>query len=363
MVSLKSKNFVLQWHLTDDCEMSCAHCYIPEARKKNLLRPALNFNESIKLVDDFCEFLKALNVGGRINFTGGNPLLYNKFLDLGRYVKNKKILIGILGNPGPLLEDKNIEGLKEIGVFRYQISIDGMKKTHDEFRGKGAFETAVKGIERLVQADIPPVVLSTVSKKNMKEMPDVAELCFRKGVVVYDFARLVPIGEAKDLTGDMPTAIEYRDFLDSMFKRYEKLKKEGINVRIGTKDPLWNLYLSERGLLKPTKNDGIIYGGCSVGISHLSLDVDGTVYSCRRLEIPIGNVKNEKILDIFLKSPEINEHRDFGKIEGCDTCDILPICRGCRAVAYAVGGSYYSKDPQCWREKNEYYVYRKISTY
>lgn len=54
--------------------------------------------------------------------------------------------------------------------------------------------------------------------------------------------------------------------------------------------------------------------------------------------------------EIFINSKELNELRKVEKMEKCGKCDLLPYCRGCPAVAYAVNGSYFSLDPQCWKE-------------
>jgi radical SAM protein with 4Fe4S-binding SPASM domain len=61
-------------------------------------------------------------------------------------------------------------------------------------------------------------------------------------------------------------------------------------------------------------------------------------------------VPEQKIYDIFIKSKQLNNYRDFESMEKCGKCPLMPICRGCPAIAYAVNGSYFSPDPQCWRE-------------
>ena len=173
------------------------------------------------------------------------------------------------------------------------------------------------------------------------------------GVTVYDFSRIVPIGEAKNLSNLLPTPREYHKFLLRMYNTYKKIKKDVPNARFGTKDPLWMLLYQELGLLKPLKNNGLIYGGCSIGINGLCIDVNGDVYSCRRLGIPLGNIKSSTLYDLFINSQEMNHEREYHKIEGCKDCSLISICRGCRAIAYHVNKSYFAKDPSCWKIENE----------
>jgi radical SAM protein with 4Fe4S-binding SPASM domain len=74
---------------------------------------------------------------------------------------------------------------------------------------------------------------------------------------------------------------------------------------------------------------------------------DGTVYPCRRLPIPIGNIK-EGIENIYFENQVMKDLRDFNKLE-CGSCSRVGFCRGCRAVAYAMTGDYLAKDPNCFK--------------
>ncbi len=104
-------------------------------------------------------------------------------------------------------------------------------------------------------------------------------------------------------------------------------------------------------MLKPLPKDKeMIYNGCGIGSSILTVLADGTVYSCRRLPIQIGKVPEQSIKDIFINSPEHNKMRQVEKMQKCSKCELLQFCRGCPAVAYAIYGDYMAPDPQCWKE-------------
>lgn len=53
-------------------------------------------------------------------------------------LKEKEIPFTILGNPFHLTRE-NLKRLKEGICDKYQLSIDGMEKTHDWFRKPGSF--------------------------------------------------------------------------------------------------------------------------------------------------------------------------------------------------------------------------------
>ena len=348
IISYGRREFILQWHITNKCDMRCKHCYIPH-KVKDEDKEKITIKRCYEIIDELSYLGKRWGLTPRINFSGGNPLLDDYFFELAKYSSNKRIRVGILGNP--VLDKDLIQKLKEIPVWRYQISIDGLKENHEKIRGRGSYELAMRSLDMLIENNISTVVLSTVTKENMWDIPKLAEILFEKGVTIFDFSRLVPTGEASSWKDLLPEPKEYRNFLLKMYETYRKIKKKIPHVRIGVKDPLWMLLYKELGILKPIKQKEKIYGGCSIGINGFCIDVNGTCYSCRRLEIPIGNINHQNIFDIFINSKELNKERDYQKIEECSDCELLSVCRGCRAVAYHVNKSYFSKDPSCW--KNE----------
>ncbi len=343
--------FVLQWHITNKCENRCAHCYIPHFEKENDSPFRLTLEESYRIIDELVELSNELNVYPRINFSGGNPLLREDFWDLLHYANEKDVFIGILGNPFPLTR-RNLESLCENNVQRYQVSLEGLERTHDSIRGRGNYRQTLEGIRKLNEFGIWVSVMSTVSRRNYLELPSVAEVAYLSGAKHFDFARIVPIGEGKNLSKEQLEPNEYREFLFRMLKKYEELIKKGAKPSfIGRKDPLWFLIEEEMGISRPFDKEGGIIEGCSIGKNGLCLDVDGSVYSCRRLPITLGNIRDRSLRDFFLFSEKLNEQRESERIKGCCDCDLINVCRGCRAVAYANTKDYFSKDPQCWRKK------------
>ena len=342
-------SFILQWHITNKCENRCLHCYIPHNLKNLDDSNKLTLNESKIIMDDLARFGEFFNIATRINFSGGNPLLREDFPDFMEYAKKKNIRTGILGNPFPLTKE-NLEMLCKNELYRYQISLEGLQNMHDSIRGKGNYELSLEGIKKLSDCGIWVSIMTTILKKNYQEIPALCDLVHSRGAKHFDFARIVPIGEGKQMENEQLTPKEFRNFLFTMYKKYEELALRGARPSFfGKKDPLWNLMYRELGILDPlSKEEGVI-SGCSIGKNSLCLDVDGTVYPCRRMPEPIGNIRQTSIKDLFLHSQKINEYREFEKIDGCGECDLMSVCRGCRAVAYGNTGNYFSKDPQCWK--------------
>lgn len=183
------------------------------------------------IIDDFYEMINHLGVPGRINFTGKDPLLKEEIFDILDYTQRKGITVGLLGNPEHLDYD-TVSHLKELGVFRYQISIDGLEDTHDRIREKkGAFKEAIRAIHILKEVELPCVAMFTVSKENANELIDVIRLVAKEDVPIFDFARLSPVESGKQL--GVLTSKEYHSLLLNVLEEYRLLQENGCKTRFG----------------------------------------------------------------------------------------------------------------------------------
>lgn len=337
--------FAFQWHITDYCDQRCKHCYIfSEGNCTELLSMSLeNMKKVMANCEDMCEQL------GRQPYfyiTGGDPILHPDFWKLMEIIKEKKIPFSLMGNPFHLT-DEVCKKLKAYGCEKYQMSIDGMRETHDYFRKPGSFDCTIKKIKCIRDAGIKCAIMSTVSGTNINEMEDVVDLVVANHVGIFAFGRYCPTSEEKD-TGIAP--LEYRKFLNKLWKKYEKYKAEGTNTYFNLKDHLWTLYLYEEGIFKipETAKEDMIYEGCHCAGCHMTILPNGDVYACRRFESKVGNVFEESLNDIFVVKEEI--YRDYDKFEKCSKCELRGFCRGCPAVTYGTTGNFYGADPQCWKE-------------
>lgn len=350
--SIRGPHFTLQWHLTAECDQHCRHCYMRDSDTyESELNNPLGFKGCKKIIDNFSQTLDRWGIPGRINFTGGDPLLRQDFFDILKYARNKGLVVGILGNPNHLDYD-SAKKLKDLGLYRYQVSIDGLEKTHDKFRGrKGIFKNTIRAIHVLEEVGVPSVVMFTLSKQNANELIEVINIVAKEGASFFDFARLVPIGSAKKLKEQMVIPQEYRELLLRVLEEYKKLQENGCRTHFGRKENLWTLLYQELGLLKPLPKDKeTIYSGCSIGCSILTILADGTVLACRRLPVKIGKVPKQSIREIFINSKVINHMRNIDAMRKCGKCELRQFCRGCPAVSYGVRGDYMAPDPQCWKE-------------
>ena len=277
--------------------------------------------------------------------TGGDPILHPDFWTLLERLNSREVAFSLMGNPFHLTENV-CERLADLGCERYQMSIDGMRDTHDWFRKPGSFDCTLDKISVLNQAGIETAIMTTVSSVNIKEIPNIIDMVVAHDVDVYAFARYCPDKSVKD-NGITPN--EYRDLLDICWHKFRAYEEAGCQTAFQRKDHLWTLYEYEEGLFKlPSDAEpGMIYGGCNCGNCHMTILPNGDLYACRRLESKVGNIFEQRLTDVWLNSMEA--YRNFNSFQKCSKCELLPYCRGCPAVAYGATGDFYGADPQCWK--------------
>ncbi|MDM8569316.1 radical SAM protein, partial [Thiotrichales bacterium HSG1] len=76
-------SMLLQWHITERCNLRCSHCY-----QDNYQRNELNLTILINILEQFKQLLTACSqhhnkqIKAHITVTGGEPFVREDFLDL-----------------------------------------------------------------------------------------------------------------------------------------------------------------------------------------------------------------------------------------------------------------------------------------
>jgi radical SAM/SPASM domain protein of ACGX system len=315
----------------------------------------MSFANMQKVVDNCGEMCGRLDRVPYFYITGGDPLLHKDFWRLLELLKSKNISFSLMGNPFHLTREV-CGKLYACGCERYQLSLDGLKYTHDSIRKSGSFDTTLEKIPCIRNAGMRSVIMTTVSGTNINEIPRLIDIVVEHGVDVFAFARYCPtrgvidagIADAFEKSVRLEPE-QYRQFLDLCWNKFEQYKD--CDTTFNLKDHLWTLYLYEKGLytIPEDLDSETIYDGCNCGIGHLTILPSGDIYACRRMKSVIGNVFINRLSDVFL-GEKMDAYRSFEKFEKCAKCELLRFCRGCPAVAYSSTHNSYDADPQCWKK-------------
>ena len=337
--------FFIQLHLTERCNLKCAHCYQSGER-----RDELSLEEIRSIIDEVADMLGewsaayAVTFSPSFNVTGGEPFLRNDLFQILEELAKRSIDAYLLSN-GTLINKEKAASLAHAGVKGVQVSIEGPEKFHDAIRGTGNLNRSLAGIQCLLDAGIEVTMNTTLSDINASSFPDVIALASSIGVQKLGFSRLVPSGSGRKLLDRMLA----KETLADLYGRIFSLKTGSLKIVTG--DPVASQ------LRRPAGDDApgsFPSGGCAAGVSGLTILPDGTVVPCRRLPVPIGNVRTDSLREIWSTSDVLNALRDRSRYDGkCGTCTRWSTCRGCRAIAYACSQAhdrtnYLAEDPQCF---------------
>lgn len=350
------QGFSLQFHITAKCDQSCKHCYMYNSPNyKPQIENPLTKEQALALIDEYFSFLEEFQcTGGYIAVTGGDPILSPNFWDILEHIRSfpMECKVIVLGNPFHIFEEE-ARRMFHLGVKAYQISLDGLRETHDYVRKPGSFDESLRALRVLHQAGIEAAVAFTVSKLNAREFLPLYR--FLRGLDYVDsfgFDRMVPTGNGEHIAKEVFTPQEYRQFLFDVI-REEVLCGEELAVQ--KHDQMWRPMLFDLGLVDPacTNPENRFRSGCACGTGTTSILADGKIFPCRKLDIASGKYPEASFRDLFINCPLTRHFRNHEQFSGCGTCEVNAICRGCPSMKYAVNGKFYANDPNCWKVNHE----------
>jgi len=328
--------FYFQWHITERCNLRCSHCYHTKYNGSGELSTA----DLLKSADKMLAALGKWGKRGSFSLTGGEPLIRKDDLfTVAKYLdgKDRASYYDILSN-GTLFDDPIISALAELQKLRrIQLSLEGSSaKTNDRIRGGGSFDATLAAIRKLKNAGLTVSIMTTIYRSNISEIIPLIDLLENEGVDTFALERFIPEGQGSKMADEVLTSDEIHDVFQSVYE----VGRHPRRIRVLMYRPLF-------GILD--RDDPTIGAMCSIGTNALTVMHDGTIYPHRRLPIPIGNIVKDSLFKIWYDSALLWEIRNPSNLKGkCRDCELIPICRGCRAVAYVRTGDYLGEDPQCW---------------
>jgi radical SAM protein with 4Fe4S-binding SPASM domain len=271
----------LELLVTDKCNLKCRHCYLNNAGNTDL---------AIDKIEKICNQFEELG-GLRLMVSGGEPLLHKEFDRINDMVGNYGFRAILLTN-GTLL-NKYI--INDLSFNEVQLSLDGLKESHDFIRGAGSFDKTLKSATLLREKGVDVSIATMISKKNIDGLEELNKLVDSLNVKRWEV--------------DVPCALSDED----IFVDYERAGKA---FKYGYSSGLYNSA-----------------GDYACGAHLMTVMNDGKVSKCSFFaDKPVGSI-SDGLSSNFVKLKKIR----LDELE-CD-CEFLEECRGgCRYRAYLNGG-------------------------
>lgn len=292
--------------LTNDCNLSCAHCYRDRDRVNNL-----TLADIIKV----CKSLEIDSIGFGTGENGLNP----EYFDILEFLHTKPIKLSLASNGYTLsITPDNI--LKYFADVEFSVDFPDQKR-HDQFRGEGNWKTVLDGIVRCRRLGIRVSVLAVLMNLNYDELSSIAEFAASFGA---DFR--VNVYQPMHTAEFMPSFDQYWQAFEALFARSEILS---------VTEPLVNTFLGLKDL------SGTPCGGRSIRITPNRL-LKGCVY-WPDSDLTIEDLIEKK--EAVFQSPTLKQPHEVPPF--CLACEHVSNCGGGCAARRILRGSFESPDEYC----------------
>jgi radical SAM protein with 4Fe4S-binding SPASM domain len=284
------------------CDLDCCHCYLDDKR-----------TDPLSTTELITHMRAARELGAlKLTFSGGELFLRRDLIEILEEARRLGFYIKLKTHGGLVTEDK-AAALARIGIGRVDISVYALEASvHDYItRRKGSLARTLRGIDRLQAHGIVVQVNSSVMQANKEHYPALVKQFAKRGIHV---------SLDGSIRGTNSGTLETYALALSMD---ERVQMEAFRRRV------------TGGAPKPIDmgDDDHI---CWAGKTSIHVQPDGTVTPCVAWPMPLGNVRETPLHEIWNHSPMLAEIRAAKRKdrEGCSSCSFERKCIFCPGKAY-----------------------------
>ena len=317
------------WEITLACCFRCAYCGScgGEARENELSTEEC-VSVAAQLAGMGCR---------RVSMIGGEVFMRPDWETVVGALTSRGVITCIITN-GFRMTDGIIAALKRVGIESVAVSIDGVAEVHDKYRREGSFERALETLDTLSAAGIPVSVISALRADNAPRLSELYEILKTKKIFAWQIQACSPMGNAAG------------DRVDVKFDAAEVMRF--VAERAG-RDPFYIGIADNIGYYTPEETKirgrrGIVFEGCSAGLSTLGIDSVGNVRGCESMYDECfneGNLREKSLFEIWTDPDAFSYNRKFTArllTGGCAGCPRGAVCAGgCRSYNWFTGGALY----------------------
>jgi radical SAM protein len=358
-IDFKERPFIVIWEVTQACDLACVHCRASAQALRNPLE--LTTAEGKRLIDE----IAALKVPVFV-LTGGDPLKRPDTYELIEYAAAQGVRISLTPSATPLLTRNAIEQMKQRGLARLAISLDGPTAAiHDAFRKvPGSYDWTLNAVRWAREIDLPVQINTTITRHNFLLIDDIIALLERLDIALWSVFFLVPTGRGQHV--DLVSAEEFEQVFEKLYhlaqrapfdiksteaqhyrrfllQRRVEERKTGVAAGARMAHPFQSMIGVNTGDGIGRAPKGINDGKGFAFVSHL-----GEVYPSGFLPLSAGNIRKQSLTELYRNSPLFTSLRNTALLKGkCGECEFKEICGGSRARAFALTGDPFAEEPCC----------------
>ena len=323
------------WELTNACNAKCLHC---GSHSGTCRENELTLEECLRVCDELKE------VGcERITIIGGEFFLHPHWDIICKRLIENGVTPAPLTN-GLLLNEKNIAKLKDMGITKIGVSIDGIGEIHNYLRGvPGLFDKLIANMKRAQAEGFRVAVVTAISKVNLHQLDEMFEFMKNNDVSIWQLQMVEAIGVANK-NPELEMKLEDAYHLAKKIANFRRQK----DLKIVTGDNI-GYFCSFEPMIRDHP-----FCGCAAGRQVIGIEANGNIRGClsvySRPETTEGNVRERSLKEIWNDPEKFVQYR-YRKVEQltgfCAECKYNDLCRaGCSSLTYSLTGSFF-ENPFC----------------
>src|SRR5579863_10264420 len=301
------------WEMTQACALACRHCRAEAVAKAH--PQELTFEEGTAFLQQILEFGEPFP---QLILTGGDPLARSDLYELIDEARSLGIGVSITPAATSALTREVLLRLKQHGVEGLGLSLDGSTAIrHDSIRGvAGTFDRTIQAMRWAQELKMPLQVNTLVAAETASDLPAIYELLKSFGVARWSLFFLISVGRGKVLQPLSPQKAEmlmcwiYETSLIAPFivatteaPSYRRVAVEQMRAQGKSTEEIKhsNVY----------RSFGIRDGHGIVFVSHT-----GEICPAGFLPLVIGNVRQDKLVDVYRHAPVFDSLHNPTQFEG-----------------------------------------------
>jgi len=356
-VDFDQKPFTVAWELTRSCALACVHCRATAQPRRD--PGELTTQEAYRVVDQLTDLAPSVLV-----LTGGDPFMRPDLFAIAEYAIRRGLSVSVSPTTTALVTRERLAQLQDLGVQMIHVSLDGASAaSHDSFRGfAGTFDRARQILGDLADLGFPTQVGTTVTRRNLDDLPLMVPLLATFGIRMWSLFFLVPTGRARheDMV-DAATAERLWEWMADLvpqvpfsIRTTAAPQYRRTLLRRAPRHPSTPQRLTGAGYQITNGPSGVQTRGVNDGKGFLFIDHLGEICPSGFLQLSAGNVRLDHVGEVYRSSALFRSLRDPSALQGrCGRCRYADLCGGSRARAYGVSGSCLDEDPLCGLSETE----------
>jgi MoaA/NifB/PqqE/SkfB family radical SAM enzyme len=277
------------------CNLACTFCEIYKH-----VDPILSRETMLRIIQEAKDLS---GKGFNISLSGGEPMIYKPLYESLELAHKLGVDFGFTTN-ALSLSKRNVERILAYDPFNINVSLESVNAEVNEALRRpapGGTKRILEGIENLlaekerVKSRVSIIVKPTIMEQNYRLLPDLVRYFGRHSKVQVNFQPFVGVKEDPHWVRDL-------DALKNVFEEIRQLQHDGYGV-MGNDEVFQGIinYVAN----PPVKGNyrHLELGGhkrnCDIGLRSMFVYPNGDVFFCDFLEVPIGNVHQQSLSDIY----------------------------------------------------------------